>query len=56
MKARKGWSAWCEQAMRWLRRAGVLTLTAALGADLMALYERDYEPQEAAFVLMEEVR
>ena len=56
MQKRNGWSAWCRSALRWLRTAGVVKLTAGMASDLMALFERDYEPKEAAFVLVEEGR
>jgi len=33
--------------------AGIYIVGAAMLADLMALFERDYEPQEAAYVVAE---
>lgn len=56
MQTRKGWSTWCRSAMRWLRTAGVVRLTAGMAADLMSLFERDYEARDAAFMLVEEGR
>ena len=54
MKKRNGWATWYRAVRRWLRYAGVQEIDTAMGADLMALFERDYEPQEAAFVMVEE--
>ena len=53
-RKRDGWSKWFAAARRWLRYIGIVEIDAGLGADLMALFERDMEPQEAAFVLAEE--
>ena len=53
-RKRNGWSAWFCEVRRWLLYIGIVEIDAALGADLMTLFERDYEPQEAAFVLVEE--
>lgn len=55
-RKRDGWARWFREVRRWLRYIGLVEIDAALGADLMALFELSYEPQEAAFVLAEEER
>jgi len=55
-RKRDDWSAWFCAVRRWLRHIGIVEIDAALGADLMALFEQSYEPQEAAYVLAEEDR
>lgn len=50
---RRGWAHWFAQARRWLRMAGIVHVSNCMVCDLMALFERDYEPQEAAFVVAE---
>lgn len=52
-RKRDGWSAWFRAVRRWLRYIGIVEIDAGLAADIMALFERDMEPQEAAFVLAE---
>lgn len=53
-KKRDGWSKWFGAVRRWLRYIGIVEIDAGLAADIMALFELDYEPQEAAFVLVED--
>ena len=53
MVMRRGWSRWYSAARRWLRTAGIQHVGAAMVADLMALFERDYEARDAAFVAVE---
>jgi len=53
MRTRSGWVHWYAQVRRWLETAGIYIVGTAMVADLMALFERDFEPQEAAFVAAE---
>ena len=56
MITRSGWERWYVSALRWLATAGVVSLDAATVADLRALFDRDFEPRDAAFALVDEVR
>ena len=51
-KKRNGWATWYHSVVRWLRYAGVQEIDAAMRADLMAFFERDFPARDAAFVIV----
>jgi hypothetical protein len=51
---RKGLRKWLRTARWFLATAGVRWMPRSTEMDLVALFDRDYEPQEAAFSILEE--